>query len=275
MTSSAVRPGTTTTTAAVPSSASGPQGSPKPLPPAPARNRRIPLLLCVLILCAVALISMAAGRYWVPPNEILRILANEATALFGAGGGEGALRRTWTEQEATVILDVRLPRVLLAFLVGGALSLGGACLQALFRNPLVSPDIIGVTAGASFGGVLVLTLGLSGGAMVGGAFGFGLAALAVVLLLGRLGGRGGPMLMIVLGGIVVAAFFNALVSFITYTADPYSELPSIVHWLLGSIAAAGYDKVLTALIPVAVGAAVVLALRWRLNVLSLDRKSVV
>ena len=231
-----------------------------------AARRRLILLLCFLILCAVALVSMAAGRYWVPPNEILRILANEATSVFG---GEGLIRRTWTDQEATVVLDVRLPRVLLAFLVGGALSLGGACLQALFRNPLVSPDIIGVTAGASFGGVLVLTLGLSGGWMVGGAFGFGLAALAGVLLLGRLGGRDNAMLMIVLGGIVVAAFFNALVSFMTYIADPYSELPSIVHWLLGSIAAATYNKVLTALIPVAVGAAVVLALRWRLNVLSL------
>ncbi|MCQ1988146.1 iron ABC transporter permease [Arthrobacter sp. zg-Y844] len=234
-------------------------------PPSSARRRLI-LPLCVLILCAVALVSMAAGRYWVPPNEILRILFNELTALFG---GEGMLRRTWTDQEATVVLDVRLPRVLLAFLVGGALSLGGACLQALFRNPLVSPDIIGVTAGASFGGVLVLTLGLSGGWMVGGAFGFGLAALAGVLLLGRLGGRDNAMLMIVLGGIVVAAFFNALVSFMTYLADPYSELPSIVHWLLGSIAAASYDKVLTALVPVAIGAVIVLALRWRLNVMSL------
>ncbi|MCC9146744.1 MULTISPECIES: iron ABC transporter permease [unclassified Arthrobacter] len=247
----------------------GPSSSARPssasAPPSPARRRLI-LPLCVLILCAVALVSMAAGRYWVPPNEILRILFNEVTALFG---GEGIVRRTWTEQEATVVLDVRLPRVLLAFLVGGALSLGGACLQALFRNPLVSPDIIGVTAGASFGGVLVLTLGLSGGWMVGGAFGFGLAALAGVLLLGRLGGRDNAMLMIVLGGIVVAAFFNALVSFMTYLADPYSELPSIVHWLLGSIAAASYDKVLTALVPVAIGAAVVLALRWRLNVLSL------
>ena len=230
------------------------------------RRHRLVLLLCALILCLVALVSMAAGRYWVPPNEILRILFNEATAV---AGGDGLVRRTWTDQEATVILDVRLPRVLLAFLVGGALSLGGACLQALFRNPLVSPDIIGVTAGASFGGVLVLTLGLSGGWMVGGAFGFGLAALSGVLLLGRMGGRSNAMLMIVLGGIVVAAFFNALVSFMTYIADPYSELPSIVHWLLGSIAAASYDKVLTALVPVALGAVVVLALRWRLNVLSL------
>lgn len=260
------------TEAAAPSPSPSPSPSPQPIPGhgtgarSSRRRHRLVLLLCALILCAVALVSMAAGRYWVPPNEILRILFNEATAV---AGGDGLVRRTWTDQEATVILDVRLPRVLLAFLVGGALSLGGACLQALFRNPLVSPDIIGVTAGASFGGVLVLTLGLSGGWMVGGAFGFGLAALSGVLLLGRMGGRSNAMLMIVLGGIVVAAFFNALVSFMTYIADPYSELPSIVHWLLGSIAAASYDKVLTALVPVALGAVVVLALRWRLNVLSL------
>ena len=236
---------------------------------APGRRslfRRHPVLLSALLLAAVAVVSMAAGRYWVPPNEILRVLAGETAGLLP--GGADLVRRTWTDQEATVILDVRLPRVLLAFLVGGALALGGACLQALFRNPLVSPDIIGVTSGASFGGVLVLTLGLSGAWMVAGAFGFGLAALVIVLFLGRLG-QGGRVLMIVLGGIVVAAFFNALVSFMTYIADPYSDLPSIVHWLLGSIAAASYGKVLIALVPVGIGALVVLALRWRLNVLSL------
>ncbi|MCC3298929.1 FecCD family ABC transporter permease [Arthrobacter caoxuetaonis] len=248
-----------------PASTSGTPGSAGSARPS-GLLRRHPVLISAVLLVVVGVVSMAVGRYWVPPNEILRILAGEATGLFP--GGEGLLRRTWTDQEATVIMDVRLPRVLLAFLVGGALALGGACLQALFRNPLVSPDIIGVTSGASFGGVLVLTLGLSGGWMVGGAFGFGLAALAFVLFLARLG-QGGRMLMIVLGGIVVAAFFNALVSFMTYIADPYSELPSIVHWLLGSIAAASYEKVLIALVPIGVGAIVVLALRWRLNVLSL------
>lgn len=229
--------------------------------------RAHPILLCALVLVVVAVGSMAIGRYWVPPNEILRILAHRILELLPLID-EGVIRQTWTPQESTVVLDVRLPRVLLAFLVGGALSLAGACLQALFQNPLVSPDIVGVTAGASFGGVLVLVLGLSGGWMVGGAFGFGLMALAVVLLLGRLG-TGAKTLMIVLGGIVVAAFFNALVSFMTYLADPYSDLPSIVHWLLGSLASAGYDKVLIALVPIGVGTLVVLGMRWRMNVLSL------
>ncbi|PYI40204.1 ABC transporter permease [Arthrobacter psychrolactophilus] len=240
--------------------------------PTPSLRKKLlvqshPILLCVVVLLVAAVASMAVGRYWVPPNEILRIVFHRILELLPLVD-EGLIRQTWTPQEATVVLDVRLPRVLLAFIVGGALSLGGACLQALFQNPLVSPDIVGVTAGASFGGVLVLVLGLSGAAMVGGAFGFGLLALTVVLLLGRLG-NGEKTLMIVLGGIVVASFFNALVSFMTYIADPYSELPSIVHWLLGSLASAGYDKVLIALIPVGIGALIVLGMRWRLNVLSL------
>lgn len=226
-----------------------------------------PIAVGILIVIVVAIAAMALGRYWVPPNEILRILANRALG-FVPGIDASIIRQTWTAQEATVVIDVRLPRLILAFLVGGALSLGGACLQGLFRNPLVSPDIVGVTSGASFGGVLALVLGLSGATLVAGAFGFGLLALVIVLLLARLS-AGSRTLMIVLGGIVVAAFFNALVSFMTYLADPYSELPSIVHWLLGSLAAAGYDKVLLAVAPIAIGALVVLGLRWRLNVLSL------
>lgn len=229
--------------------------------------RMSPILLSAVLLIFVAVIAMSIGRYWVPPNEILRLLSSRTLELI-PGISQTPLRQTWSAQEATVVMDVRLPRILLAFLVGGALALGGACLQALFRNPLVSPDIVGVTSGASFGGVLVMMLGLSGAWLVTGAFGFGLLALVIVLFLGRLG-QGQQMLMIVLGGIVVAAFFNACVSFLTYIADPYSELPSIVHWLLGSLASASYDKVLIALVPIALGSLVVLGMRWRLNVLSL------
>ncbi len=225
------------------------------------------MAVCVVIVLMVAVAALTIGRSWVPPNEILRICADRFLALLPFID-DSPVRRTWTDAEASIVLQVRLPRVILGLLVGGALSLGGACLQALFRNPLVSPDIIGVTAGASLGGVLALMLGLSSALLVGGAFGFGLVALAMVLALARLA-RTGAVLMIVLGGIVIAAFFNACVSFITYVADPYSELPSIVHWLLGSLASADYGKVITALIPVALGATVILGMRWRINVLSL------
>lgn len=226
-----------------------------------------PILICLLVLVMAAFCAMMIGRSWVPPNEILRILADHALSALPFVP-ESPVRQTWTAAEESVILQVRLPRILLGVLVGGGLALGGACLQALFRNPLVSPDIIGVTAGASLGGVLAMMLGLSSLYLVANAFGFGLLALLFVLLLAKLS-RGGAILMIVLGGIVIAAFFNACVSFLTYIADPYSELPSIVHWLLGSLASANYEKVVVALVPIILGSIVILGLRWRINVLSL------
>ncbi|QBJ94926.1 iron ABC transporter permease [Rhodococcus sp. ABRD24] len=217
----------------------------------------VPVVLTVGIV-AVGLISLSVGRYTVPVNEVARILINEVISL----------PQTWTEAESNVVLGVRLPRVLLGMLVGGGLALGGAALQATFRNPLVSPQILGVSSGASFGGVLALMFGLGSTFLVGGAFLFGLAALGMVLLIGR-SRSGGALLMIVLGGVVTSAFFSALVSFITYVADPYTTLPSIVFWLMGSLATADMAKVLIAAIPILAGSAVIIGLRWRINILSL------
>ncbi|PTR32125.1 iron complex transport system permease protein [Rhodococcus sp. OK519] len=217
----------------------------------------MPVVLTVGII-AVGLISLSVGRYTVPVNEVARILVDQVVSL----------PRTWTDAESNVVLGVRLPRVLLGMLVGGGLALGGAALQAAFRNPLVSPQILGVSSGASFGGVLALMFGLGSTFLVGGAFLFGLAALGMVLLIGRTR-SGGAILMIVLGGVVTSAFFSALVSFITYVADPYSTLPSIVFWLMGSLATADMAKVLIAAVPILLGSAVIIGLRWRINILSL------
>ena len=167
------------------------------------------------------------------------------------------------------MLLVRLPRVLLGVLVGGGLSASGVALQAVFRNPLVSPQIIGVSAGrlVRWGTRLLLGLG-SAAAWSGWPSRFGLVALGVVFVVTA--GRGpAPLLIVVLGGVVTGSFFSALVSLVTYLADPYDELPAIVFWLLGSLATATYAKVLVALAPVALGCAAILALRWRVNVLSL------
>ncbi len=131
----------------------------------------------------------------------------------------------------------------------------------------MSPDIIGVSAGASLGGAIALLLGLGTVFLVGGAFVFGLVALA--LLFALTAGRASSMLMVVLGGVVLGSFFSALVGLVQYFADPYSSLPAIVFWLLGSLATATWAKVGVAALPILLGAAVVLMLRWRLNVLSL------
>lgn len=178
------------------------------------------------------------------------------------------LERTWYAKEESVVLDVRLPRVLLAMLIGAGLSMTGAVMQAVFRNPLASAQILGVSSGAAFGGVLTLLFGLGSFALVSGAFFGGIAALVLVLAIARTV-PGAPLLMIILGGTVVGAMFQAMVSFITYIADPYQDLPTIIFWLMGSLATASFGKVVIAAVPVLPAVAIMLALRWRVNILSM------
>jgi iron complex transport system permease protein len=217
-----------------------------------------PIAVMVLALVAVCLIGLAVGRFPVSVPDVVRVLISQVLPVPAHVGA--------TEQ--SVVLLLRMPRILLALVVGGGLAIAGAALQATFRNPLVSPDIIGVSAGASFGGALALLLGLGGVYLVGGAFLFGLAALLVLVTL-TMGRGSAPMLLVVLGGVVTGSFFTALVSLLTYVADPYTKLPAIVFWLLGSVANATYAKVAIAVGPVLAGTVVLVLLRWRINILSL------
>ena len=222
------------------------------------RSMRVAVPIAAAALVVVGVVSMALGRYPVQVGHVVEVLVGAVTGQAYPGAP--------TEQD--VVMLVRLPRVLLGALIGGGLAVSGVALQAAFRNPLVSPQVIGVSSGASFGGALALVLGLGTGYLVGSAFVFGMAALGVVFLVTA--GRGGAsMLMIVLGGVVTGSFFSALVSLLTFLADPYSTLPTIVFWLLGSLATATFGKVLVAAVPVLLGTAVLVALRWRINVLSL------
>ena len=230
----------------------------------PARSTAWYWPVAIAVVLLIALLSLSLGRYPVPFNEVLRMVAGQVVDI----------RQTWTAQEEQVVLGSRLPRVLLALVIGAGLALSGATLQAVFRNPLVSPQVVGVSNGASFGGVLAMVLGLGSLGLVSFAFAMGMAALVLVIWIGR-SRTGSSILMIVLGGVVVSALFSALVSFMTLIADPYTELPSIVFWLMGSLAAASPVKVLIAVIPIGLGTVVIFALRWRINILSLGDQDAV
>lgn len=211
-----------------------------------------------VLLVASVLISLSVGRFAVPVTDTAQILL----------GSFLPIDQTWTDQQGTVVLDVRLPRVLLGALVGAGLALSGAAMQAVFRNPLASAQVLGVSSGASLGGVLMILAGLGGAFLVGGAFAGGLLALVLVLLIARVT-PGSPLLMVILAGTVIGAMFNAFVSMLTYVADPNGELPSIVFWLMGSLATASYAKLLLAAFPIVIAGAVIVALRWRVNLLSM------
>lgn len=218
---------------------------------------RLGLLLGLLALAFV--LSFAVGRYPIPLARVGQLLF----PWWSGTGGEGA-----GEME-TVMFSIRLPRILAALLVGAALSASGAAYQGLFRNPLVSPGILGVSAGASFGAALAILLAFNSVGLQLTAFAFGLLAVACTYGVGAvLGRRGEPVLVMILAGVIMATLFTAFVSLIKFVADPYNTLPTITYWLMGSLAAVTRDDLTVAAVPFGLGLAVLLALRWRLNVLA-------
>lgn len=217
------------------------------------RGLQSALILFTLLL---ALISLCLGQYHLPLSEVISRLLHP---------------QQQTDIASQIVWSVRLPRVLMAFMCGAALGLSGATLQGVFRNPLVDPHIIGVTSGAAFGGTLAILLGLSPLLMMGSTFGFGLTALGLVYLIATLQGRESTLVLI-LSGIILSGFFAALVSLMQYMADTEEVLPNIVFWLLGSFATASWHKISLIVAPVLLTGGVLFALRWRINLLSLDEK---
>ncbi len=208
------------------------------------------------------MLSLMLGAYPVPPARVLRILATLALPWPLPD------HPSWSVTEQTVVQTIRLPRILLAAFAGGGLGLAGAALQGLFRNPLVGPDILGVSGGAACGGVLAIVLGLPGIVIVAFAFAGGLAAIGLAGgIAGAIGGR--SVLVITLSGIIVGGFFSALLTLAEYVADPQSTLPAIVYWLLGSFAGADRTKLGIMLVITLAGGLGILVLRWRINLLSL------
>jgi iron complex transport system permease protein len=214
-------------------------------------------LAALLLLTAFA---FAVGRFPLAPADLAALAANK---LFGAGT---AVPPT----VETVVLQVRGPRILAALLVGAALAAAGAAYQGMFRNPLVSPDILGVSAGAALGAVLGIFFAQSALVVQFGAFAGGLAAVALVYAVGASVRRHDPILALILAGIVIGTLFGSMIALLKYLADPYNQLPAITYWLLGSLAAvAPRDLALAA--PCALAGLVPLyLLRWRMNLLSLS-----
>jgi iron complex transport system permease protein len=171
-----------------------------------------------------------------------------------------------------VIFNIRGPRVVAAILCGAALAVAGAAFQGLFRNPLVSPDILGASSGAALGAIVGIFFSLGIFAIQGLAFGGGMLAVALVYLIGSSIRSGDIVLVLVLTGVVVGSLLGAGVGLLKYLADPYNQLPAMTFWLLGSLAGTDSSDLLPLFGPIALGTAVLLALRWRMNVMSLPEE---
>jgi iron complex transport system permease protein len=201
------------------------------------------------------------GRLRIHPADVVKILSS---AIF-------PVEQTWPSTLQSVLFDVRVPRLLTGILVGAGLSVSGAAFQGLFRNPLVSPHILGVSAGAGLGAALAILFFGNIYMIQVLSFVFGLLAVSMTYALSRVY-RTTPVLMLVLSGIIVGALFSASTSLLKYIADPVNQMPSIVFWMLGSLNNSS-NKDLAIVGPIMlVGIAVLLLIRWRINLLAMGEE---
>lgn len=230
--------------------------------PRVTKSTTIGFAIALALLAAGLVVAFTLGRFPVSLSEIIRVLWSKLT-----GGASGAPANI-----ETVVLRIRGPRVLAAVLVGAALSVAGAAFQGLFRNPLVSPDILGASSGAALGAILGIFFSLPVFGIQALAFVGGLAAVAGVYGIGASLRSGDPILVLVLTGVVIGALLGAGVGLVKYLADPYNQLPAMTFWLLGSLAAMSPNDLLPLLFPILAGTAVLVALRWQINVMSLPQE---
>lgn len=212
----------------------------------------------IILLFLSFFVSLFMGRYFISPHTLIEAVKEN---LFLKGQDEYAL-------VFSVVFNIRLPRTILSMLIGAALAVSGAAFQGLFRNPLVSPDILGVSSGAGFGAVLGILLAGISIITSAYAFIFGLVSVFLAYLLSKLQ-KDFSIISLILSGMITASVFSSLISLVKYIADPYDKLPAITYWLMGSFSKVTYGDIKITAIPIIAGIIVLILLRWRINLLSL------
>ncbi len=228
---------------------------------APVRRKRTANLILLglgILVIVLAILSFLVGRYPISPDKVVAMLADRVIPIDPF----------WTDQEETIFFNVRLPRVVMAMLVGCCLSSAGAAYQGTFQNPLVSPDILGASQGAAFGAAVAILLGFASFGISAMAFGFAIITVLLVIAVAQ-AARGNQVLTVVLAGVMVSSLFSAGVSFTKLIADPADQLPAITYWLMGSLTSAKPADVFMAFPPMFIGLVVLFVLRWKINILTM------
>jgi iron complex transport system permease protein len=217
----------------------------------------ISIVLLVFLPIILFFASFLMGRYPVSPVDVVKTILSP---LFP--------QLTVSSTVSTIVWQIRLPRILAAILVGASLSMAGAAFQGIFKNPLVSSDLLGVSNGAGFGAALAILLSGSSVIIQLFAFLFGIISVSITYLISKAYKAGG-LLVLVLSGVAISAFFNSLISGIKFIADPDEKLPEIVYWLMGSLASVTMDQIIMILIPLFIGFIILYLLRWQMNILAM------
>ena len=215
-------------------------------------------LFLVALLCACIIIALCAGKYPITAKESLSVIFGE---LFGVGGA-------YSEMTKNVVIGLRIPRILASILCGAMLAMSGVSYQSIFKNPLVSPDFLGVSNGACIGAAIAILLGLPGLYLSAFAFAGGILAVLITVLIPAIM-KSDSNIMLVLSGVIVGGAMSSILGFIKYVADPETELAAITYWTMGSFSYVTLDEIwnvsLTMLIPMVI----LFAMSWWLDILSM------
>lgn len=214
-----------------------------------------------LVLLALFLLSFTLGRFEVPLGQVIKILFDRLIPLSP----------TWSSEMETVVIHIRLPRILMACLVGACLAAAGASYQGVFQNPMASPDILGASNGAAFGAALAILLGAPAHVVTVAAFVSSLVTVGAVFLIAQRA-PGLRVVNLILAGIMVGSLFSAATSYIKLVADPSNQLPAITYWLMGSLSGVMLSDFGFVIVPMALGCVTLLLLRWKLNLLTLGEE---
>lgn len=217
----------------------------------------ISIILLIFLPLILFFTSFLLGRYPISPIDVINTILCPIFPQLEV-----------SPNITTIVFEIRLPRILAAIVVGAALAMAGAAFQSIFKNPIVSPDLLGVSNGAGFGAALAILISGAGVVTQMFAFAFGIISVSVTYLISRAYKAGG-ILILVLSGVAISAFFSALISTIKFIADPDDKLPEIVYWLMGSLASITIDQLIMIIIPIIVGTIILLTLRWHMNLLAM------
>lgn len=216
------------------------------------------IILLILALVLTVMISFMLGRYSVSPKELFSILFSRVIPI----------KPFWIEQMEIVVFNIRMPRILMACLVGCCLSAAGAAYQGVFQNPMAAPDILGASSGAAFGAALAILLGSPSRVIMAAAFLCSLLTVGLVYAI-SMRVKGNKVIGLILSGIMISSLFSAGTSFIKLVADPSNQLPAITYWLMGSLSGTTQKDLTIAILPMTLGLAGLFFLRWRINILTL------
>ncbi len=225
------------------------------------RQRNNKMWILILLPIILLIVSLCLGRYSVSPSVAFSIVLSR---IF-------PIKATWESIQELIILKVRLPRIIIASIVGAGLSVSGTAYQAIFGNPLVSPHVLGVSAGAGFGAALGILLSANMFVVQMMALAFGILAVIITYAISKQK-KGSALFMLVLSGVITGAFFTALISLIKYVADPDDKLPEIVYWLMGSLNGVSTKDLIFGIPLIIIGIVIIVVLRWKINILSLSEE---